>query len=516
MCDPESALCVVLLQEYFGGDVAKVGEDLMNFGTKTLGQILGSSGLSVRVVKNSLVLLVNHGIVNFNDKRKPGSADYTLQKDCLVGLLRHPRYLQLLQECEGEESRVLVEELCKAGRATASHLIEEAYKVLKTEKNEDPNQAVSVHKLGKVFGALVEKKYIHRCPVNTDLNLTVPKLESDERLQFHPPEIDIKELAKRLEDGAKTDSIIDKDKEVDWTLNRDRLDQLIRDDIIQEAAVRRIDKPAGSIVGSVLNLSGSLYDPWSQASGRLGQSLIQDRVKKDWSEDGFLQHLDQYLTILSSDKTRFLDRVGDAGGGQYMVNYLHIIEEIAAATVENIVKEKFGSKSMRIFRYIREKRYVEENQVQQVVMIPGKETKLLTYQLMENNFVCLQELRKSLAPNVPCKAIYLFYINFDQVVRMVLGLCYTSILNLKRRVQLEYKENARLIEKQDRVSSILTSLEAEGATADQLEEVEEMITPPEKEALERLEHTLQQYTAAQNGSHQTLCILKMYLRHKMS
>ena len=31
-------------------------------------------------------------------------------------------------------------------------------------------------------------------------------------------------------------------QEVDWTLNRDRLDQLIRDDIIQEAAVRRIDK----------------------------------------------------------------------------------------------------------------------------------------------------------------------------------------------------------------------------------------------------------------------------------
>ena len=37
--------------------------------------------------------------------------------------------LVLPQECEGEESRVLVEELCKAGRATASHLIEEAYKV---------------------------------------------------------------------------------------------------------------------------------------------------------------------------------------------------------------------------------------------------------------------------------------------------------------------------------------------------------------------------------------------------
>ena len=36
-----------------------------------------------------------------------------------------------------------------------------------------------------------------------------------------------------------------------------------------------LSRPAGSIVGTVLNLSGSLYDPWSQASGRLGQSLIQ-------------------------------------------------------------------------------------------------------------------------------------------------------------------------------------------------------------------------------------------------
>ena len=51
-----------------------------------------------------------------------------------------------------------------------------------------------------------------------------------------------------------------------------------------------------------------------------------------------------------------------------------------------------------------------------VVMIPAKEAKLLTYQLMENNFICLQELRKTVgASSVPSKALYLFYINFDQV-----------------------------------------------------------------------------------------------------
>ena len=37
--------------------------------------------------------------------------------------------------------------------------------------------------------------------------------------------------------------------------------------------------------------------------------------------------------------------------------------------MEQIILERFGSKSMRIFRYIREKKYVEENQIQQVNII---------------------------------------------------------------------------------------------------------------------------------------------------
>merc|ERR1712107_62617 len=174
-----------------------------------------------------------------------------------------------------------------------------------------------------------------------------------------------------------------------------------------------------------------------------------------------------------------MGKIGDAGGGAYTVNFKHIIKEIACATVENIILEKFGSKSMRIFRYIREKKFVEENQIQQVVMIPGKETKFLTYQLMENNFVCLQELRKSLAPNAPSKAIYLFYVNFDQVVRSCVGLCLNSIYNLKKRADLETKDNLRLLEKYERVESILESIRTEGGTQEQMEEVEEMLSPPE-------------------------------------
>jgi DNA-directed RNA polymerase III subunit RPC3 len=48
-------------------------------------------------------------------------------------------------------------------------------------------------------------------------------------------------------------------------------------------------------------------------------------------------------------------------------------------------------------------------------MIPSKETKELTYQLLENNFIQLQELRKSMAANAMSKSFYLFYVDMDQV-----------------------------------------------------------------------------------------------------
>ena len=67
------------------------------------------------------------------------------------------------------------------------------------------------------------------------------------------------------------------------------------------------------------------------------------------------------------------------------------------------------------FRLIREKHYVEESQIQAMVMIPTKETKMLTYQLLENNFIQLQELKKSLVSNAPSKSFYLFHIDMNQV-----------------------------------------------------------------------------------------------------
>ena len=153
---------------------------------------------------------------------------------------------------------------------------------------------------------------------------------------------------------------------------------------------------------------------WAPVSSHIGHHVIVERVGAEHGkEEPAFKHLDQYLKLLSTE--RLVDRVGDAGGGQYCLDMEHISKKLAEASLDCMVLERFGSKALRIFRHVREKKFVEEGSLQGVVMIPTKETKDLTYQLMENHFLHLQELRKTLASNAPSKSFYLFYVNMDQV-----------------------------------------------------------------------------------------------------
>ena len=59
-------------------------------------------------------------------------------------------------------------------------------------------------------------------------------------------------------------------------------------------------------------------------------------------------------------------------------------------------------------RYILNNKYIEEGELQGAVMIPSKEAKQLTYELLENHFIQLQELRKVTLASILCE-------NLDEV-----------------------------------------------------------------------------------------------------
>lgn len=232
-----------------------------------------------------------------------------------------------------------------------------------------------------------------------------------------------------------------------------------RNVVLVNAAARRVDTTAGELYHLLLKLWRECSPPDVPITNTLSFNQIKDAVRKlDSCNPALLEHFDQYLRVLcrymlakngfpSKFITVFLDedssclvsKVGDAGGGQFVLNYEIVFENLACATLDSIVLEKFGSKALRLFRFetiqpcfnlrsinLRDKtldftrltriqKFMEENQMQSASMIPAKESKMYTYKLLEHNFLQLKELKKGTSNMAPVKSFILFHVDLAQV-----------------------------------------------------------------------------------------------------
>lgn len=108
-------------------------------------------------------------------------------------------------------------------------------------------------------------------------------------------------------------------------------------------------------------------------------------------------------------------------------------------------------------------------------MIPAKEAKLLTYTLSQEDYIQVQETKKSGVSTGPTKTFFLFYIDLDQVVRMQIEHCYHALYNIIQRRDHESISNKRMIDKQLRVQILSTNLKEHGATEQQLADVSQYV-----------------------------------------
>jgi DNA-directed RNA polymerase III subunit RPC3 len=495
----EGRLCTLVLEEVFGEIVAAIGGKLHQWNGQHLQQLM----LPPRISRTpeALAVLINHNLVTFKECSRSGRVIYTLSEDRVLSLIQFPRYLIMCKTLFGDEGEIIVEELFKTGQSSMSSVIFRAGRSLRMAKKSDDKDlelaADTIIKLRNKFLEMTECQFLCRIPSPYTDETPKPEIVSNptltikDHLLFTLPEIDFKVLAEALTkadddpefemaDNAEESKIL-------WRINYDRFHREFRDKVLVQAVTRRIDSSAGNLMGLLLNIMNE-NDPWAAVSCHIRQNEIAERLLKCTKEstigsDNRLQEFhDQYLKVIEEDRTRFIDKVGDAGGGQYVINAKHTFGEIAAAVAENIVLERFGSKASRIFRVIRQKLHVEEVHLQNLVMIPAKETKHLTYTLMESNFIKIQELRKSMAAtNTMGKSFFLYYVDMLQVARMIIEHCHTAIGNAYMRKKHESSSNQRLLDKYERIESITANLKAsedlEGSEELQLQlqEVQDMV-----------------------------------------
>ncbi|XP_076639029.1 RNA polymerase III subunit C isoform X2 [Colletes latitarsis] len=463
-------LCSCILLEHFGQIVQSVGDDLFKYGPKPYGLIRHTTHLTLSKIKEALCVLIKYDLITHRQTER--GIEYSLAYEKILMILRYPKYMFFVKTVCGDEAEMMLEEVLKNGYITASELIMKTYKRIERSPSE---LQLSVSMLKDKFELLVKNQFLMRS-LHSE---TTEVPETNDKPDFNLPDLNVGAIMKEIQGSSSSDF---GDSKIYWKVNFDRFSQDLR------------------------------TASWASTSNPIPLTEIKDAVRKiDYPL--LMQYLDQYLRLIEEDTSQFLKRVGDSGGGQYSVNMKGAFNQLAWTTLDNIVTVRFGSKAARIFRLVRNRKYIEQEQIQQLAMIPAKEAKYLTYTLLQENYLQMQEIKKGGVSATPMKTFFLFHIDLNIVVRMEIEHCYHALYNTMQRREHEVTSNKRMIDKQLRMQTLTSNLKEHGATEEQLAEIAELMTPSEKQQLEKVQNTVKKLSVTELQIDDTLFLLTMYLRY---
>ncbi|XP_027765824.1 DNA-directed RNA polymerase III subunit RPC3 [Empidonax traillii] len=530
MTQAELRLCSLLLQEHFGEIVEKVGTSLLRTGPRPLRLLVGDTGLLPDQVKKALCVLLQHDLARFEAQPR-GPVEYEARSQRILRILRYPRYIYTAKTLYGDPGELLVEELLLHGHLAMSCAVARVADRL-TDTMED-GKSMDYSEVCSTFARLADTHFIRRCPMAPESPPSAegaapppaPALAIAERDMYAVPRLGLAGKGKRSrsceeeeEDGQRKakrqrqeeggSSEPPPDDGIYWQVNLERFHQHFRDQALVSAVGSRMDQTSSEVVRTMLRMSEVTTASGASHTQPLSSNEIFRALPAGYNIGK--QVLDQYLALLADDPLEFVGKSGDSGGGTYTVNLHKALASLATATLESIVEERFGSRCARIFRLLLRKKHLEQKQVEDFAMIPAKEAKDMLYRMLSENLVSLQEIPKT-PDHAPSRTFYLYTVNVAAAARMLLHRCYKSAANLMERRQHETRENKRLLEKSQRVEAILASMQATGAEAAQLREVEEMITGPERQQLESLKRSVNKIDASENQVDETIFVLESFI-----
>ncbi|KAG2462672.1 RPC3 polymerase, partial [Polypterus senegalus] len=423
-----------------------------------------------REVKKALCVLIQHNICSYEVNRR-GQVEYAVDFIRVLRLLRFPRYIYTAKTLYGDTGELIVEELLQHGKMTMSSTVR---KVADRLTDSTEGKTMEYSEVVNTFTCLVDTHFLQRCPVVSEVEKSealppvAPTMFNPEKEMYTVPRVNLTGRGKRSRSSDENDNDhkvkkprlnstnkeTPEDDGIYWKVNFERFHQYFRDQAIITAVANKLDQTSSEIVRTMLRMSEVTTPPNAAHTQPLSSNEIFRALPSGYNISK--QVLDQYLTLLVDDPC-FCCR--------------------------------FGSRSARIFRLLLRKRHLEQKQVEDFAMIPAKEAKDMLYTMLSENLVSLQEIPKT-PDHAPSRTFYLYTVSLLPTARMLLHRCYKTVANLIERRLFETKENKRLLEKSQRIEAIIASMQVTGAEETQLQEVEEMITAPERQQLETLKQNV--------------------------
>jgi len=530
MSNIEIRLANFIVKEHFGENVAKIVVDLLHKGKKNLRTICHDTSLNKELVKKCISVGIKHRIIKFEEYKKQPSTYEAIIESILLRA-RYPKFVYYAKMLFGDVAELIVESVLMNGAEIISDIVSKVTERLVS----DMDQSSAKHDESFVYQKcedLIKGHYLKRLELPTDLkeNSTGGEISShctEDKAYEIPPGIKqgIRSKRKKISDPSeepplkksKSDARKDDnnagekvpDEGVYWHVNFETFHQYSFDELIRSAVLQKFDQSAATIVGTMLRESAMERSAKMDAT----RSFTFHEIMRKLPSLPVVteQQAVQYLALLSDKKScGFLSKTDESGGGKYRVDLKRCVDMLSQHTVESVVRERLGGKACRIFRILILKKNLEQKQIEELAMIPFKETKELLYKLLQERLISLQEVSKS-GDFTPSRTFYLFSVDFPLVARLLLNRSYQTIANMMSKREQLMIDNKRLLEKNERIEGILSALSSNEQNQDVvIQELEELITPTEKEQLQKLKKHLARLESGEVQVDETVEILKQY------
>ncbi|ESN94762.1 hypothetical protein HELRODRAFT_193781 [Helobdella robusta] len=425
--------CAAITKDYFGPEVARVAQFLARNGSSVFRCLCSKGGFPEKMLKKSLWVLIQHNFVDVTVTQS-GLTVYKINLNYILQKTRHFKFMYMVKCLYGDESKMIVEEISRHGKVDPCDVITSL----------SSQTGASRETLQEKWNQMKGDSLIVQCPL-----LDSSELQQTNSTPHKSCTTTNNNGATGMK-ARKRKNVVDSDEEADdknvepaskkfkseglWKLNSSKFNELLRNQIIIETMAMKIDRRSADIVKAILRLSelSQLQKNVANRFRTFGVTCneIFSCLKKQMTSLTLLQ-LDQMLKILLEDAnsilkyalsdmhvcirwrdgptaavhcrslpetsnpgdaflhSSFVMKDGDSGGGVYRIDFQQAFTELGLAHVTSVIQERYGSKSLRIFRVVMLKKKIEQKQIEDLVMMDPKEAKELLYKLLEDNILFL-------------------------------------------------------------------------------------------------------------------------------
>ncbi|CAF3694541.1 unnamed protein product [Adineta steineri] len=500
------------------GTSKEVASYLNRKGPLPFGAIVREVNLSAVNIARSIATLAMHDLIECSSDNRSDSKRvlYAFSLQRALYILHYAKCIHCARQLYGFDGELIIEELLLNGKQRMSTLLIKVYERL-IKAGKDPT-VHSLQSIKETFKSLVSAHFLQRILIDetkphipitieeTSTNLVqIPELtpEGWKYLISNQQEDSNEPAAKKIKVPTPTFG----DEKIFWKVNFQRFFAHLRDQELIHAFTSRIDSNAGEIVRTMLRLAEIKPNP----ERTISISFID--IAKTISAAGLQltdETLQKYMNVITSDVNNCIIKIGDQGRGTYEVDFQKALSGLTKAHIQSFLRERYGSNALRIYNMLEERGCLSQKQIEDMAMINAKEAQQYVYSMFIDGMLTLEELSKANDFN-PTRTFYFFRVNLYNGVLSLLDHSYKTMSNLMQRHQFEKERHRKLIDKRDKVEAIIHSLREQNADDEQIKEVEDILSPIEKEQIQKLDAAFRKIELAQLQLTETILLLEMFL-----